>query len=56
MIVVLIGGFAYDILGRKKTLLISFFVSGAAVIVMPYTAPHVYSGLLIVRIIFAFAI
>ena len=56
MILVLFAGFLYDIIGRRKTLFVSFMVSAAMAFIMPFTAPSLYPGLLIVRIVFSMAI
>ena len=44
-------GFVFDILGRKLTLFFSIFVGSVLVAAIPWTAPKVYEGLLIVRIV-----
>jgi len=44
-------GFVFDILGRKLTLFFSFFVGSLLLAAIPWTAPKVYEGLLIVRIV-----
>ena len=51
MVMVLFGGFMYDIIGRKKTLFLAFFLSAITIFVMPFTAPSV-SLLIVVRILF----
>ena len=55
MIIVLISGFVFDIIGRRKTLFISFLIAGSASIVMPLATPSVYPGLLLIRIVFSMA-
>ena len=55
MIIVLISGFVFDIIGRRKTLFVCFIVAGASAILMPMTTPSVYPGLLMVRIVFSMA-
>lgn len=55
MIIVLISGFVFDMVGRRKTLLVCFVLAGISAILMPLTSPSVYPGLLIVRIVFSMA-
>ena len=44
-------GFVYDILGRKLTLFFSFLLGSILLAVIPWTAPKLDEGLLVVRII-----
>lgn len=44
-------GFVFDILGRKITLFLSFFVGSILLAVIPWTAPKLYEGLLVVRVL-----
>ena len=43
------AGYLFDIMGRKITLFSSFIVGSIFVFVIPYTAPSVFPGLLMVR-------
>lgn len=45
-----IGGYIFDIVGRRLTLFISFLIGSVFVYCIPYTAPSIFPGLLIVRI------
>ena len=56
MILVLVGGFLFDIVGRRITMLGAFLLAGASALLMPFTAPSVYPGLLLVRMIFAVSV
>ena len=53
MMIVLVIGFIYDIYGRRKTIFLSFMIAGISAIVMPFTSPSVYPGLLLLRILFS---
>jgi MFS family permease len=44
-------GFVFDILGRKITLFVSFFIGSILLAVIPWTAPKLYEGLLVVRVL-----
>jgi len=44
-------GFVFDILGRKMTLFVSFFLGSLLLAAIPWTAPKLYEGLLVVRIL-----
>ena len=44
-------GFVFDILGRKLTLFLSFFVGSILLAAIPWTSPKVYEGLLVVRVV-----
>ena len=46
------AGYLFDILGRRLTLFIAFFMASIFLAIIPYTSPSVYPGLLIVRIFF----
>jgi MFS family permease len=56
MMLVLVSGFVFDIVGRRKTLFTCFLVSGISAIITPFTSPNVYPFLLIVRIIFSMSV
>jgi MFS family permease len=43
-------GFIFDILGRRLTLFMSFFLAGGLMCIVPWTKPNVYPWLMIVRI------
>lgn len=47
-----VGGFLYDIFGRRITIFISFFGCGISCFFVPYTYPNIYPSLLIVKILF----
>ena len=49
---VFVSGYIFDIVGRKWTLFVSFTLSSIFVFLIPYTAPHVFPGLFLVRIMF----
>jgi hypothetical protein len=51
MVMVLCGGFSYDIFGRRITIFLSFIVCSIAAFIMPYTAPSLYPGLLLAKIV-----
>lgn len=55
LVLVLVTGFLYDIIGRRKTIFGAFFISGICGILMPYTSPS-YPGLLVVRTVFSVCI
>jgi MFS family permease len=44
-------GFIFDILGRRITLFVSFFIGSILLAVIPWTAPKLYEGLLVVRVL-----
>ena len=44
------AGYLYDTIGRRITLFCAFFFGSCFVISIPYTAPHVFPSLLIVRV------
>ena len=46
------AGYLFDIMGRRLTLFLSFFISACFVLAIPYTSPSVFPLLLIVRILF----
>lgn len=50
MVGTFIAGYLYDIIGRRFTLFISFFLGSALVFCIPYTAPRVFPSLLSVRV------
>ena len=43
-------GFIFDIIGRRMTLFISFFVGSLLLAVVPWTKPNVFPWLLVVRV------
>lgn len=45
------AGYFFDILGRRATLFLSFFIGSGLVVCIPYTSPKVFPSLLIVRIL-----
>jgi MFS family permease len=53
--VTLIYGYIFDIMGRKLTLFITVFTQGICLTVIPFLAPNVFPGVLILRIIYAVA-
>ena len=56
MMLVLVSGFMFDIIGRRKVLFTCFMVSGIAAILTPFLAPSIYPGLLLDRIFFTMAV
>ena len=44
-------GFIFDILGRRLTLFVSFFLGGALLAAVPWTSPKVLPWLMSVRIL-----
>lgn len=56
MLIVLVSGFIYDIYGRRKTISICFIIAGISAVIMPFTSPSVYPGLLLIRILFSMAV
>lgn len=50
MVGTMVAGYLYDIIGRRFTLFISFFIGSIMVFTIPYTAPSVFPALLSVRI------
>lgn len=44
-------GFLFDILGRRLTLFLSFFLGGGLISAVPWTSPNVLPGLMTVRIL-----
>ena len=50
------AGYLFDILGRRLTLFISFFVASCFTMSVPYTSPKVFPTLLIIRIFFQLCI
>ena len=50
IITAVFAGYIYELVGRKVTLFLSFFLSGLAYIWVPYTAPD-YNMLILIRII-----
>jgi len=55
MIGTFLGGFIFDIFGRRFTLFMSFFMASVLTLTIPYTAPSVIPGLLIVRVLINFS-
>ena len=55
MIGTFLGGFIFDIFGRRITLFLSFLIGSALTLTIPYTAPSVVPGLLIVRVLINFS-
>lgn len=50
------GGFLYDILGRRMTMLMCFILCSISALCIPLTAPHIYSWLLLAKIVFTMVI
>ena len=48
------GGYIFDIVGRRMTLFACFFGGSLFVFIIPFTAPNVVPGLLLVRILITF--
>ena len=46
-----LAGYVYDIIGRRLTTFISFFSAAIAMFFVPYTAPNVFPGLLLMRML-----
>lgn len=44
------AGYLFDILGRRITLFMAFFTASIFLMVIPYTSPSVFPGLLFVRV------
>ena len=42
MVGTFMAGYLFDILGRRLTLFLSFFLSSCCLLAIPYTAPNVY--------------
>ena len=51
MLFVILGGFTYDLLGRKITIGSAFILCGGFVFFMPYTGPNIYPYLLITKLL-----
>ena len=51
MVLVIVGGFTYDILGRKLTIGLSFVLTGVFALLMPYTGPDIYPWLLVTKLL-----
>ena len=49
------AGYFFDIMGRRLTLFVAFMFGSVWVLVLPYTSPSVFPGLLIVRIMITLA-
>lgn len=56
MVLVLTGGFTYDIFGRRITILVCFIAGAIDCFFTPYTYPHIYPSLLIVKIVYTMSI
>lgn len=56
MVIVFIGGFTFDIFGRRITIFLCIFLSSIICFFTPYTSPTVYPWLLIVKICYTMAI
>lgn len=56
MILVLLMGFLFDIIGRRKVLFTCFLISGISAILTPFCAPSIYPWLLIDRIFLQMAV
>ena len=55
MIGTFMGGFIFDIFGRRFTLFMSFLMSSVLTLTIPYTAPSIVPSLLIVRLLINFS-
>ena len=56
MVLVFIGGFAYDIFGRRITIFLCFMMCSIVCFFTPYTSPTIYPWLLIVKILYTMTI
>ena len=52
MVGTIISGYVYDIVGRRLTLFLSFFIGAILIFFIPYTAPNVFPGLFLIKIFF----
>ena len=44
-------GYIYDILGRRLTLFLSFFIGSLLIAFVPWTSPYIFPWLILVRIL-----
>lgn len=56
MVMVFIGGFTFDIFGRRITILLSLILSSICCFFTPFTSPKIYPWLLLVKIFYTMCI